>query len=360
MLPKAHMACGRGMRETTRNPRSLLIALGALIALAATACAEKAPQDALEPAGPVARQQDSLWDITFLIAVIVFVLVEGAIVFTLIRFRHKPGRQAADFHGNTKLEVVLTLVPALILATLAVPTMRTLFDLANEAKAAKMTVDVVAHRFWWEFTYRDQDLVTANELHIPTDTPVRISLRGAATDLVTGQAEVIHAFWVPRLAGKQDIVPGHVNNIVIEADEPGVYKGQCTEFCGLGHGYMRLQVIAHEPNDFATWLADQQRPAASVASEGERLFVEGADNISQPCATCHTIQGTDAAGASAPDLTHFASRRTFAGAIFETNEANLRAWLADPAAVKPGATMPDVGLTSEQIDQLVEFLLSLE
>lgn len=327
--------------------RTLFFWLVGLCVAFLAACAPDAPQDFLNhPEGPVARSQDYLWDLTFGVAVAIFVLVEGILVYTVIRYRARPGRQASQFHGNTKLEVVLTLIPALILAGLAIPTMRTIFDLAREPDGA-LQVTVTARQFWWEYDYVDEGFITANELHIPTGQPVRLRLEGE---------DVIHSFWVPRLAGKQDVVPGRINTLTIEADRPGRYMGQCMEFCGLSHANMRLEVVAHEPEDFQTWVADQQRDAAEdvLAAEGARIFLEG------ECVQCHAIQGTDALGRSGPDLTHFASRRTFAGALFPTNEENLRRWLDDPPGVKPGALMPDYGLSQSEIDALVAFLMSLE
>ena len=335
------------MGRRPQRRRGSLVWLVALCVVLLSACEANAPQDFLNhPEGPIARRQDFLWDVVFAVAVVIFVLVESLLVYTVVRFRAKPGRQAAQFHGNTKLEVVLTLIPALILAGIAIPTMRTIFDLAREP-AGSLQVTVTAKQFWWEYDYVDQGIVTANELHIPTGQPIRLRLEGE---------DVIHSFWVPRLAGKQDVVPGRINFLTIEADEPGRYKGQCTEFCGLSHANMRLEVVAHDPQDFETWVAEQQQDAAgdALAAEGARVFLEG------ECVQCHAIQGSDAQGRSGPDLTHFASRRTFAGALFETNEQNLSEWLDDPPGVKPGALMPDYGLSQSEIDALVAFLMSLK
>ena len=315
----------------------------------ASACSSDAgPQDFLSPEGEVARKADRLWDLTFLLAVIVFVIVQALLVFTVIRFRAKPGREAAQLHGNTKVEVILTAIPALILAGLAVPTVQTIFDLSDKPKGA-LEVTVVAKQFWWEYEYTDEDVITANEMHVPTDQPVYLTLEGA---------DVIHSFWIPKLTGKQDVIPGRTNNMWFEADEPGEYYGQCTEFCGLSHANMRLRVIAHEPSEFDAWLADQREPAESPteseAAAGEELFMEGS------CINCHAVGGTDAQARTGPDLTHFASRGTFAGAMFETNDENLASWLRDPPAMKPGAKMPDYGLTDEEIRQLVAYLNTLE
>jgi cytochrome c oxidase subunit 2 len=338
------------------------LGLGALltvIALLGSACAKDAPQDTLRPAGPFARDADRLWDLTFAIAVVVFVIVEGLLVYALIKFRARPGREAAQFHGNTRVEVVLTVIPALLLAGLAVPTVATVFDLAEKPKGDFLDVTVIAHQFWWEYRYPEQGIVSANEMNIPTDKPIYLTLRGAVLEPVDNNAEVIHSFWVPRLGGTQDVVPGRINHLKIQADEPGTYLGQCKEFCGLGHPDMRLRVIAHTPADFDTWVAGQQAPAATGlrgdAADGEGLFEETG------CTGCHAIDpGLDAQPRLGPNLTHIASRTTFAGAIFDNNASNLADWLADPPALKPGAKMPDLGLSEDQISALVAYLQALE
>jgi cytochrome c oxidase subunit 2 len=344
------------------NRRSFLAAWLCGLPLLLSACSTALPQDLLDPAGEFARRPDQLWDLTFAIAAVIFFVVEGVLVYALVKYRHRPGRKAAQFHGNTRVEIVLTVVPALILAGLAVPTVSTIFALGSEPSGA-LEIKVVAHQFWWEFSYPDQGLKTANEMHIPTGRTVRLNLEGAASNPVSGEAEVIHSFWVPRLAGTQDIVPGRVNYLLIEADEPGVYWGQCKEFCGLSHANMRLRVVAQPPGRFAAWVNEQRAPAAEsqLAAEGARLFSGEAGDLSQPCAACHAVDSSlNAQPAIGPNLAHFASRDTFAGATFENNEANLRAWLAGPPDVKPGALMPDLGLEQGQIDALVAYLQTLK
>lgn len=297
---------------SARGRRLLLGVLATSFALFGSACATDAgPQDYLSPEGPIAVRADRLWDLTFAIAVVIFIIVEGVLVFTVIKFRRRPGREAAQFHGNTKVEVVLTLVPTLILAGLAVPTVKAIADLAEEPPGA-LNVTVTAKQFWWEYQYPDADVVTANEMHVPTGQDVVLSLEGA---------DVIHSFWIPKLTGKQDVVPGRTNRMQFRADEPGTYWGQCTEFCGLSHANMRLRVIAHEPAEFERWLLDQQQPAAAsvsgAAAQGQDIFMKN-------CVNCHAIEGTDAQGTTGPNLTHFATRETFAGAMFENTTANLK------------------------------------
>jgi cytochrome c oxidase subunit 2 len=344
----------------------MAILLVAALALILTSCAKDAPQDVFQTSGPNAKQADDLWNIVFPVAVAIFFIVEGLLIFALVKFRHRPGREAAKFHGNTKVEVVLTAIPALILAGLAVPTVGTIFDLAAEPSDA-LRVKVVAHQFWWEYQYPDIGIVTANELHIPTGRPIRIELDGAITDKVDGTSEVIHSFWVPRLGGAQDIIPGRTNILNLEADEPGNYFGQCKELCGIGHGYMRLRVIAHSPAEFDQWAEALQGETPTTESEGEQLFQEGAEGggfaNGAACSSCHVVDSTaveQSAGLAGPNLDGFAGRGTFAGATLENNEANLVRWLEDPAAAKPGAKMPDLGLTQDQIDALVDYLQSLE
>lgn len=349
-----------------RRARIVTLSMLAVLALLVTACADNAPQDFLDADGPNAGKADRLWNLVFPIAAAIFFIVEAVLLFAVIKFRHKEGRQAAQFHGNTKVEVLLTAIPALILAGIAVPTVGTIFDLAEPPSDA-LRVKVAAHQFWWEYQYTDLGIVTANELHIPTGQPVRIELEGEVTDKVDGSAEVIHSFWAPRLGGAQDIIPGRTNLITLEADEPGTYLGQCKEFCGIGHGYMRLRVIAHSPDDFEQWAETLQADAPTTEEEGARLFQEGAEGggfaNGPACSSCHVVDATaveQSDGLAGPNLDGFANRQTFAGAVLENTEENLVRWLEDPPAAKPGAKMPDLGLTQEQIDALVAYLQSLE
>jgi cytochrome c oxidase subunit 2 len=331
-----------------------LLALLALLAVFAIAC-DTGPQDFLKSqASEQTQRADSLWDVTFAIAVFIFVVVEGLIIYALIRFRQRPGREAAQFHGNTKVEIILTVIPSLILAGLAVPTVQTIFENSKEPPNA-LHVQVVAKQFWWEFHYPDLGIVTANELHIPEDQPTYVEITAPAND-------VIHSFWVPRLTGSQDAVPGRTNITVITPTETGQFWGQCKEFCGLSHSRMRLRVFVEDRSTFDQWIADQGEEAASptdsLAQEGQDLFVNG------QCAACHTISGTNAAGTTGPNLTHLMSRGTFAGAIFKMDEGNLTDWVSDAPGMKPGSIMPsgikDMGLSQADVDAIVAYLLTLE
>lgn len=355
------MTTGRPGRSRSRL--ALLLCL-AVVAVTAAACSPNAPQDFLKPAGPVARDEGNLWNLTFWIAAGVFVLVEGLIVFALWRYRARPERRAKQFHGNPRLEFILVLIPSLILAGIAIPTIRTIFSVASEPTGSNvLRVTVTAHQFWWQYDYPDYGFSTANELHVPAGVPVFFTLKGA---------DVIHSFWVPKLAGKQDVVPGHVNHLHFTAPTPGLYKGQCTEYCGVSHANMRARVYAETPDAFQRWAAAQKRnarvPKSGLAAQGAKLFLQGSGNGQFPggpaCVNCHAVNGLPNAGTRpgliGPDLTHLWSRHTFAGASVRKTPANLRRWLEDPAAVKPGVLMPDLGLSKTQIDQLLAFLESLK
>ncbi len=334
--------------------RRRLLALLALLAVFAVAC-DTGPQDFLTDLSSKQTQRaDTLWDITFAIAAVIFVIVEGLIIFALFKFRQRPGREAAQFHGNTKVEIILTVIPSLILAGLAVPTVQTIME-NSERPANALHVVVTAKQFWWEYTYPDLGITTANELHVPVDQPVYVEITAPAND-------VIHSFWVPRLTGSQDAVPGRTNITIFTPTETGEYWGQCKEFCGLSHSRMRLRVWVDEVADFEGWVAEQQEEAASptdsLAAEGEELFLNGA------CAGCHTVSGTTAGGTTGPNLTHLLSRGTFAGAMLETNEQNLRTWVADAPSVKPGSIMPsgigEMGLTQDDVNAIVAYLMTLD
>jgi cytochrome c oxidase subunit II len=342
------------MNAPTGGKRRLLAVLG-LLALFAVACESNAPQDFLNnQASNTAKDADQLWDITFWIAVAVFVLVEGVLVFTILKFRQRPGREAAQFHGNTKLEVVLTIIPSLILAGIAVPTIATIFEAAEEPDNA-LTITVTGRQFWWEYKYDDLEVTTANEMHLPVGQPVHLRILGL-------EGDVNHSFWIPRLTGSQDVVPTHENELFFTPLETGTYLGQCKEFCGLSHANMRLRVFVQTEAEFQSWVDEQKQdavsPTDSLAAQGEEIFMQ------QACAGCHTIQGTDALGVQGPNLTHLAGRTTFAGAMFARTDENLHDWVSDAPSMKPGVLMPsgtkDLGLTPEDVNAIVAYLQSLE
>jgi cytochrome c oxidase subunit 2 len=337
------------IRRPTRRFLRMAVFTAVLAAVLA-ACTRDYPYNSLAPAGPVAEKQADLFWLVFWIAAVVFVLVEGALVYAVWRFRRRsPDDRPRQVHGNTRLEIAWTIIPALLLAGVAVPTVGTIFDLAEEPAGA-MRVEVHAHQWWWEVRYPDLRLVTANEVHIPTGEPVVFELTSE---------DVIHSFSVPRLAGKQDVVPGRTNTLSFSADEPGTYRGQCQEFCGLSHAYMKFRVVAHEPADFEAWVQGELEQAAAAPSPEIEAIVTGT------CMTCHVIAGLESATGQppetpAPDLTHVGSRQTLAAGKLPNTEDGMTAWLSDPPAVKAGSKMPDYNLTEDEVDALVEYLRSLK
>ncbi len=331
-----------------RNRR--LAAFSATLFLFLAGCAENAPQDYLEPKGPIAEQIDSLINPVFIVAGVIFLLVQGLVLFVIFKFRARPDSpEPEQVHGNTRLEVGWTLVPALILVCVAVPTIATIFDL-SEKPENPVNVTVIGHQFWWEYRYDDLGVVTANELRMPVGREVQLTLNSE---------DVIHSYWVPPLAGKMDVVPGRNNQMRLIADTPGVYAGQCGEFCGESHAHMRNKAIAMTPQDFDAWVAGQRAPAAtpaagSPAEEGLTVFNQ------RGCGSCHTVAGLSS-GTIGPNLTHFATRTTFAGSIFANNDANLRRWLSDPQGVKPGNKMliPGGRLSPDEVTKLIAYLNTL-
>ncbi|MGH2724070.1 MAG: cytochrome c oxidase subunit II [Actinomycetota bacterium] len=361
----------RRSRGRARFRRAWLPGLPLFLLLAA--CTKEYPQNSLAPAGPVAREQADLFFLVFWIAVGVFVVVEGLLVFAMIRFRHRSDDDTpVQVHGNTRLEVAWTIIPALLLAGVAVPTIASIFSLAREPADVAVEINVTGHQFWWEVEYPEQEGIsqpffTANELHIPVGRYVRLNLTSAEA---VPPGPVIHSFWVPRLAGKQDVVPGRLNELYIQADDPGTYSGQCAEYCGLSHYLMRFLVVAQPEDQFRAWVEEQQAPAAepgegSEAAEGFAVFNEPLPQGPPPgaaeaaCVACHTTDPA-AGGTVGPNLAHFGSRQTVAAAILPNDPQGVTTWLHDPPGVKPGSRMPNYRLTDDQLDALIAYLESLE
>jgi cytochrome c oxidase subunit II len=353
---------------TARNKARLAKALVGGLALALlllTACTRThIPQDTLNPAGDPAHRQAGLYWLVFWIAAGVFVLVEGLLMVALFRWRHRPGRGVPrQVHGNRVLEIAWTIAPAVILAGIAVPTVADIFSLSHRPAGNVLDIEVVGHQWWWEVHYPGLGIVTANEIHVPVRQEVYVSMTSAGSGAVDPGAGVIHSFWIPRLAGKQDLEPGHTTHVKFSADTPGVYLGQCAEYCGTSHANMRFRVMADTPAAFDAWVAQQQQKAQPADAAALSALQTGG------CGGCHVIDGVDGmVGTVGPNLTHFGIRTTFAGAILRVTDDNLRAWLRDPQAVKPGNDMyigaggkPGRSVLSEdQIDVLVRYLRGLK
>ena len=373
---------GRDHGRTTLRWFLGLLALGLLL----TACAPNASQDPLQPVGDVAKQEKNLFVPVFWVAVAVFVIVQGGILYILFRYRHRKGRERMpqQTHGNTRLEIGWTIAPALVLAIVMVPTVSLIWDLARAPDPGALNIAVKGYQWWWGFEYTDADmkvnygdqrqLQTADVMVIPTGRQIYLSLEaeggGAKNTDGTPDFQVIHSFWVPELFGKQDVVPGRTNHILFSVDQAGTYTGQCAEFCGLQHGRMKLRVIALGPEDWDEWVLLQKRepsaPDGAGAERGQELLMNPLPNGQGTCLACHSIG--DEGGTAAPNLSHFAAptHECFAGCNWDTylpggapNREALAAWLRDPNAVKLGAKMPDYQLTDQQINDLMDYLYSL-
>jgi len=293
--------------------------------------------------------------LVFAIVVAIFVVVAALTVYAIVRYRRRPGddgREPPQVYGSAQIELAWTVVPFLIVVVLFLTTARYIFAIEGRAPApGALEVTIVGHQWWWEIRYPGLGIVTANELHVPVSDPARPT----PTFLTLQSADVIHSFWIPQLAGKTDVIPGKTNRSWIDPRTPGVYVGQCAEFCGLQHAGMLLRAIVHPQEEFDRWVAAQRTVAADVAAAhaGRDVF------ISLACINCHAVRGTPANGVFGPDLTHLMSRGTLGAGVAPNSRENLRAWVRDPAALKPGALMPSMQLSGDQLDQLIGYLVTL-
>ncbi|MCU1504145.1 MAG: cytochrome c oxidase subunit [Ilumatobacteraceae bacterium] len=404
------------MKTVRRSLRRPALALGGIAAAVVLAgCAKNAPQDTFRPAGENARKIDNLQRPVFYTAGIVLLIVIAAVVFAMIKYRDRGQEMPEQTHGKPWLEILLTIIPAVILLFVGVFTVKTVFALAK-VDDTQCIVNVTGQQWWWEYDYPAQagcmpggittPIVTSGELVIPDQTKVLLHITSR---------DVIHSFWIPRLNGKRDAVPGRDQTLRMEADQPGIYTGQCTEFCGLSHARMRMAAVSLNADDFGTWVANQTK--AYAPAEKDTLAAQGETQFITNCSRCHQVNGlttTDANGVvtpvlanpdqyevsgSAPNLTDLMTRTTFAGATFDLltpacrerlynappdqfgklylqgvtpecfNEGELRDWLRNAPAKKPMYSaenekldgkyrgMPNLNLTENQIDQLVAYLL---
>jgi cytochrome c oxidase subunit II len=316
------------------------------------------------PASPPAESIRNLSLLVFAITGFIFLLVEGVLLYTVIQFRKREATRKAEppqVYGSQPIEIAWTAAPAMIVFILLLVTTRTLWEVNASSPARKagdhaLNVTVVGRQWWWEYTYEDYDgrrlgFTTANELHIPASEdgvprPVYLTLKSA---------DVCHSYWVPRLAGKTDLIPGRTNLMWFQTDKPGQFDGQCAEYCGTQHANMLIRVIVDTPRDFERWLEGEAKPAVDdpAVLAGKEAF------LSQSCVNCHRVRGTSARGTYAPDLTHLMSRQTFAAGIVPNTPENLRQWVADPQKIKPGCLMPAFGMSDRDRDLVVRYLETL-
>jgi cytochrome c oxidase subunit 2 len=307
---------------------------------------------------PVSTPANAIAEVSVLVlgvTAVIFIVVAGLLIYALVRFRRtaeNAGREPAQVYGSNQVEIAWTVIPMLIVVVLFLATARVITRVQRASQPAS-AVEVVAigHQFWWEFRYPGLNVVTANELHVPVSdpadpTPTFITLLSADTD---------HSFWVPRLAGKTDLIPNRINTTWVEPTETGVFLGQCAQYCGTQHAKMLLRVYVDSRAEFDAWISGQKRPAdeTPTVSSGERIFQKTA------CVNCHTIAGTIATGQFGPDLTHLMSRDTIASGIAANTSENLRRWIQNPDLIKPGVRMPAMNLNDQELDAVTAYLLSL-
>lgn len=310
-----------------------------------------------DPSGPVAREIVPLYWIMFGCAVVVLAIVVGALVYSGIRFRERPGVQAHQMHGHNLLELLWTVIPTIMVVAFTVLSFQRLIILSDASTGAAMTIKVEARQWTFNFQYPDEPMFRTNEgplaqaetLHIPVDTKVQLEIRSI---------DVIHSVHVSKLGGKIDAVPGRTTRLWLQSDRVGEFKGQCYEFCGDGHADMLINVVVHAKNEYEAWarqaVVEFDRANAPETRAGRELVKTLA------CAGCHTIQGVIAGRfPGAPDLTKVASRPQIAGVI-PMNEENLKRWLKNPPAVKPGTAMPNLALDDDTVNKITQYLLTLK
>ncbi len=326
----------------------LLAALIVLIVGLAAACGPT-PQTTLEPTTQAGRNSLNLLLFVFWAAVGVFIVVEGALIYVLIRYRRRRGDALPpQTHGHLGLEIGWTIAPTALIVLVAVFTLPVIFDNARTASADALQVRAIGHQWWFEFEYPSLNVTTANELHLPVDQEVEILMESD---------DVVHSFWVPKLRGKLDMVPGHVRRMVVQPEQTGTFLGQCAEFCGIAHALMKFTVVVETPDEFESWvalqLADRAPPQGELAQRGEELLTTGG------CSACHTIRGTSAQATIGPDLTHVGGRAHLAANVLDNTPEELARWLRDPQAVKPGNKMLIRQLSEDEIAALVAYLQGL-
>ena len=310
----------------------------------------------LAPASTPAHQ---IFDLSIFVVAItggIFLVVGGLLAIALFRFRARktdPTGEPAQIYGSTQIELAWTVIPILIVVVLFLTTARIIFAIQDAPKPkTALDVTVIGHQFWWEFRYPKYEVVTANELHIPVSS----SSAPEATFLKLTSADVNHSFWIPQLAGKTDLIANHVNSMWMDPQKPGLYLGQCAQFCGAQHAMMLLRIYVDTPEQFAAWIKNQQQQARedSAVVAGRRAFETLA------CMNCHTISGTAATGRFGPDLTHLMSRETLASGAMDNTPTNLRQWIKSPDMFKRGALMPAMQLSDQQLDQVTAYLETLK
>jgi cytochrome c oxidase subunit 2 len=358
------MKIGDKMREADwqaiagRAAGILVLIVGVL--LAASLCGASTPADHPVPSifDPHSTPAESIRHLSYFVLGVtglIFLVVFSLLSYVVVKFRSRVAgadREPAQVYGSTQIELAWTVIPILIVAVLFLATARVIHGIQDAPRpAGAVELTAIGHQFWWEFRYPELGIVTANELHVPVSdpahpTPTFLKLLSADTD---------HSFWVPQLAGKTDLIPNRVNDMWLDPHETGLFLGQCAQYCGTQHGKMLLRVYVDSPKDFNAWVREQRQPANQDGKEaaGRHVFESTA------CLNCHAIDGTNGTGRFGPDLTHLMSRRTIAAGAAENTPENLRLWIQNPGAIKPGSLMPAMKLSDPELDALVRYLETL-
>jgi cytochrome c oxidase subunit II len=333
----------------------------AFVALAMTlllaGCGTTESPNILDPRGPAAAQIANLWWLMFWMGLAVLIIVLALLTIATIQARRRPRDERPPVSGQSMViwgGVIFPLPILLIVLGYTIYSGNVTTHAPPSVGGAPenpVIVDVIGHQFWWEVRYLNRGVLTANEIHIPVGQPVLFRVTSA---------DVIHSFWVPQLHGKIDLMPGDTNQIWLQADEPGLFRGICAEFCGLQHAHMQFLVIAQPPDEFEVWAAQQAQPAVEPT---DPLLIQGQQvYLGAGCVYCHTIGGVNPPSATesvGPDLTHLASRRTLGAAMLENQPGHLAGWVLDPQAIKPGNKMPPTRMNSQDLQALLAYLQSL-
>jgi cytochrome c oxidase subunit 2 len=343
----------------TRRTRLAVLAL-VLLCVPVTALADP-PDSSLSPTNifaPVSTPAHSIMGLSlFVLAVTaaIFTIVFSLLVYCVLKFgkaADDDGREPPQVYGSNQVELAWTVVPVLIVVVLFLATARVLVGIQTAAQPRNaIQVIAIGHQFWWEYRYPGLKVVTANELHVPVSDPADPS----PTFITLLSADTDHSFWVPRLGGKTDLIPNHPNSMWFDPQQTGLYLGQCAQYCGTQHAKMLLRVYVQSRQDFDDWVAQQTQLAhtSTSVSEGQRIFETTA------CINCHAVTGTVADGRFGPDLTHLMSRETIASGAAPNTPENLRLWIQNPDAIKPGSKMPAMGLSDHQLDAVTAYLTTL-
>jgi cytochrome c oxidase subunit 2 len=353
------MRCSERTRILVSKATGVVVLLAGFM-LAARLCFGAAVDSSRSPNifKPESTPADSIFNLSLFVLTItglIFLVVFSLIVYSIVKYRGREGGDHSEppqVYGSNQVELAWTVIPVLIVLVLFLATARVIQSVQDAPEpSTAMRVTAVGHQFWWEFRYPTLGIVTANELHVPVSdpshpTPTFLTLLSADTD---------HSFWVPRLAGKTDLIPNHPNKMWIDPRETGVYLGQCAQYCGVEHAKMLLRVYVDSQEEFDKWAKEQEAeaPSDSSAEDGRRIFE------STGCINCHAVRGTVADGRFGPDLTHLMSRDTIAAGIVANTPESLRKWIEDPDSIKPGSLMPAMKLKDEDLDALIAYLGTL-